>query len=131
MLCSMSTRRQLLTSGAAIAAAVLAGCSDIQDPDDSLPVTVPKSDIPVGGGVVRLEAGIVITQPEAGTFIGFSSVCTHEGCDVREVRDDGIYCPCHGSLFAITDGEPLVGPASEPLHLVSLVDNGDSLSYTP
>ncbi len=94
-------------------------------------VTVPKSDIPVGGGVVHAEAGVVITQPEEGTFMGFSSKCTHAGCDVRNVRDDGIYCACHGSLFSITDGSPTAGPASEPLHLVSLVDEGDALSYTP
>ena len=96
-----------------------------------MPVTVPKSEIPVGGGVVRADAGVVITQPEEGTFMGFSSLCTHQGCDVREVRDDGIYCACHGSLFSITDGSPTVGPASTPLRLVELIDNGDSLSHTP
>lgn len=127
----MSTRRQLLTSGAAIAAAALVGCSSGTNPDDLVAVTVPKSDVPVGGGVVRAEAGVVITQPEEGTFIGFSSKCTHAGCTVSKVRDDGIHCACHGSLFSITDGSPTAGPASEPLHLVALVDEGDSLSYTP
>ena len=127
----MSTRRQLLTSGAAIAAAALVGCSSDTNPDDLVAVTVPKSDVPVGGGVVRPEAMVVITQPEDGTFIGLSAKCTLAGCTVRNVSDDGIYCACHGSLFSITDGSPTEGPASEPLHLVSLVDDGDSLSYTP
>lgn len=131
MLVHMSTRRQLLASGAAIAAAALVGCGGGRNPKDLVSVTVPKSDVPVGGGVVRAEAGVVITQPEAGTFLGFSSVCTHQGCDVREVRDDGIYCACHGSLFSITDGSPTAGPASEPLHPVGLADHGDSLSYKP
>ncbi len=127
----MSTRRQLLTSAAAIAAAALAGCSSETNPDDLVPVTVLKSDVPVGGGVVRTDGGVVITQPEEGTFVGFSSKCTHAGCQVRKVREDGIFCACHGSLFSITDGAPKAGPASEPLLLVSLVDEGDALSYTP
>ncbi|MEO7588371.1 MAG: Rieske (2Fe-2S) protein [Arachnia sp.] len=127
----MSTRRDLLASGAAIAAAMLVGCSNERNPNDLVPVTVQKSDIPVGGGVVRALSGVVITQPEAGTFLGFTSVCTHQQCDVREVRADGIYCACHGSLFSITDGSPTAGPASAPLGFVDLVDNGDSLTHTP
>ncbi len=127
----MSTRRELLTSGAAIAATMLVGCGGTRDNGQLKSVTVNKSDVPVGGGVVRAEAGIVITQPEEGTFMGFSSLCTHQGCDVREVRDDGIFCACHGSLFSITDGSATVGPATAPLPTVELVDNGDSLSHTP
>jgi len=127
----MSTRRELLTSGAAIAAALLVGCSDTQEAAELEAVTVDKKDIPVGGGVVRAEAGLVITQPEEGTFMGFSSLCTHQGCDVREVREDGIFCACHGSLFSISDGSPTAGPASAPLRLIELIDNGDSLSTMP
>ena len=127
----MSTRRELLTSGAAIAAALLVGCSDDRGATELVAVTVPKSDVPVGGGVVRREAGLVITQPEEGTFLGFSSLCTHQGCDVSDVRDKGIFCACHGSLFSITDGAPTVGPATAPLSPRDLVDNGDTLTHTP
>lgn len=127
----MSTRRELLTSGAAIAAALLVGCSDTQDATELGAVTVDKTEIPVGGGVVRADAGLVITQPEEGTFMGFSSLGTHQGCDVREVREDGIFCACHGSLFSISDGSPTVGPATAPLRMIDLVDNGDSLSTAP
>lgn len=131
MLGNMSTRRQLLTSGAAIAATALVGCSNDANPSDLVAVTVPKSEIPVGGGVVRADSGVVFTQPEEGTFLAFSSVCTHQGCDVREVRADGIFCACHGSVFSITDGSPTAGPASQPLRFVEIIDTGDSLSYTP
>ena len=127
----MSTRRQLLASGAAIAAAALAGCSDDLDPAELAEVTVPKSEIPLGGGVVRADAGVVITQPEEGVFMGFSSLCTHQGCDVREVLPEGIHCACHDSLFSITDGSPTAGPASAPLRFVELIDNGDSLTHSP
>ena len=127
----MSTRREVLSSGAAIAAALLVGCGSGRTANDLVAVTVRKSDIPVGGGVVRAESGVVITQPQAGTYLGFTSVCTHQQCDVREVRDDGIFCACHGSLFSITDGSPTAGPASTPLAFVELVDNGDSLTHTP
>lgn len=110
---------------------MLVGCGDARDGAELKAVTVNKNDVPVGGGVVRAEAGIVITQPEEGTFMGFSSLCTHQGCDVRDVRDDGIYCACHGSLFSITDGSPTAGPATAPLKLIEMTDNGDSLSHTP
>ena len=127
----MSTRRELLISGAALAAAALAGCGQDSTPGPAEAVTVPKADVPVGGGLVFATAGIVVTQPEAGTFLGFSSLCTHQGCPVAEVNENGILCNCHGSLFSVSDGTPTTGPATASLPAVSLVDNGDSVSYVP
>ncbi|WP_107473714.1 Rieske (2Fe-2S) protein, partial [Streptomyces griseiscabiei] len=37
------------------------------------------SDIPEGGGKIFASEGVVVTQPEAGSFKAFSSVCTHQG----------------------------------------------------
>lgn len=128
----MTTRREVLAAGAAIAAALLAGCSD--DDDDEKPslsggtVDVPKSDVPVGGGIVLEDSRVVVTQPVEGTFLAFSAVCTHEGCIVREVRPTGIYCACHGSLFDASDGSALEGPAEDPLLPTSVTDNGDTLT---
>ena len=73
------------------------------------------SDIPVGGGRTYPDHKLVITQPTAGTFRGFSATCTHTGCLVDEVANRQIICPCHGSRFAIADGKVEKGPALLPL----------------
>lgn len=73
------------------------------------------SAIPVGGGKVFPGQKVVVTQPTAGAFQGFSAICTHQGCTVGTVAAGTIDCPCHGSKFAITDGSPVKGPATSPL----------------
>jgi len=78
------------------------------------------SDIPVGGGVIYPNANVVVTQPSAGTFKGFSATCTHQGCQVARVDGGLIQCPCHGSEFSITDGAVVQGPAPSPLPTVQL-----------
>ncbi|MFI8825027.1 Rieske (2Fe-2S) protein [Streptomyces sp. NPDC053431] len=72
-------------------------------------------DIPVGGGKVLADKGVVITQPKAGEFKAFSSRCTHLGCSVKEVTDGVIVCPCHQSRFDASDGSVKKGPATQPL----------------
>lgn len=64
------------------------------------------SEVEVGSGVVNEDAGVVITQPTAGEFKGFSDVCTHDGCPLRTITQETgtIDCGCHGSKFSIEDG---------------------------
>lgn len=78
------------------------------------------TDIPVGSGVIYPSANVVVTQPTAGTFKGFSATCTHQGCQVGRVSGGLIQCPCHGSEFSIADGSVVQGPASSPLPPVQL-----------
>ena len=73
------------------------------------------SDIPVGGGMVFADQGVVVTQPQPGTFAAFDATCPHQGCKVNEVVDGSISCPCHGSKFGVADGAPTTGPAKSPL----------------
>jgi len=86
-----------------------------------------KADIPVGGGVIFADDGVVITQPEAGTFHGFTIVCTHQGCAVNSVTDT-INCPCHGSKYSLADGSVVGGPAPAPLTVVDLTITGNNIS---
>ena len=124
----MTTRRELIAAGAAIATALLAGCADPGSPSAAPAgeVTVSKDSVPVGGGLV-VDGGFVVTQPEEGAFFAFSSRCTHQGCTVSDVRDDGIFCKCHGSLFALRDGTPVQGPATDPLVRATLTESGTDL----
>jgi nitrite reductase/ring-hydroxylating ferredoxin subunit len=145
------SRRRALTgaAGVGIALPVLAACagdddggSVAQDPDPSPSGSSTPSgsasapaaagfaavaDIPVGGGAVFPDEGVVVTQPTAGDFKGFDIQCTHAGCPVSEVTST-INCPCHGSRFSLTDGAPERGPASEPLGSVELSVQGDQIS---
>ena len=77
--------------------------------------TVAASAVPVGGGTILKDAKVVVTQPTKGDFKAFTAVCTHKGCTVAKVEDEKIMCPCHGSMFSISDGAPVGGPAPAPL----------------
>lgn len=86
------------------------------------------ADIPVGGGKVLADKGVVITQPAAGEFKAFSSKCTHQGCAVSKVADGVITCPCHQSLFDASDGSVKGGPATAPLPPTPIKVDGDSIT---
>jgi Rieske Fe-S protein len=88
------------------------------------------TDVPVGGGVVLADLGVVVTQPQAGTFKAFSAVCTHQGCTVGSVDNGTINCPCHGSAFNIADGSVANGPASRPLDPKKISVSGTSITVS-
>ena len=76
---------------------------------------IAKADIPVGGGTIVAATKTVVTQPKAGEFKAFSSICTHMGCPVAQVTDGTIDCNCHGSQYDIATGAVTRGPATKPL----------------
>jgi Rieske Fe-S protein len=82
------------------------------------------TDVPVGSGVIVDET--VVTQPTAGVFKGFSTVCPHAGCNVSKVENGNIVCPCHGSRFSL-EGAVVQGPAKGPLTVKAVVVQGDSI----
>ncbi|WP_438294591.1 Rieske (2Fe-2S) protein [Streptomyces sp. HUAS TT7] len=90
-------------------------------------VLAKTSDIPVGGGKVFAEQKVVVTQPEAGTFKGFSAICTHQGCTVSSVSGGTINCPCHGSKYRIADASVTNGPAQRPLPAQQITVEKDSI----
>jgi Rieske Fe-S protein len=91
---------------------------------------VAVADVPVGGGVIIAAEQIVVTQPAEGDFKAFGSTCTHQGCQVGEVSDGEIKCPCHGSRYSIEDGSVTNGPAPEPLTVVAIAVEGDQIVLT-
>lgn len=104
------------SGGAAVPAAVKAG------------TTLAKvTDVPVGGGIVLTDPQLVVTQPTPGTFMAFSSICTHAGCPVTSVEGGAIVCPCHGSHFAIDTGKPTAGPAQSALPAQAVTVSGGTV----
>lgn len=146
------SRRALFTGAGAVgAAALLAACSDnpgpaatsgtspaaspsdggaaSPSPDATDPDFVAKtSEIPVGGGKVFADMGVVVTQPVAGTFKGFSSTCTHMGCPLANVAKGTINCNCHFSKFSIKDGSVAGPPATKPLPPVEITVTGSDIT---
>jgi len=86
------------------------------------------ADVPVGGGIVLADQDLVVTQPVAGTFKGFSAVCTHQGCVVSSVSDGKINCACHGSVYSAADGSVERGPAPAALAPVDVTVSGDQIT---
>lgn len=88
------------------------------------------TDVPVGGGVIVKDAGVVVTQPAQGDFKGFSATCTHQGCQLTKVSRTTrtIDCPCHMSKFSIEDGSVEAGPAQAPLPEVRIAVKGTSIT---
>jgi Rieske Fe-S protein len=98
--------------------------------DGALVALASTADIPVGSGVIFEKDGVVVTQPQAGTFKAFNTVCTHAGCAVGEVKNGTINCPCHGSAFKIADGSVARGPAGRPLKAVNIAVEGNDIRLT-
>jgi Rieske Fe-S protein len=91
---------------------------------------IPTSEIPVGGGRIFASKGYVVTQPTAGQFKAFSSICTHQGCPVTEIQSGTIVCTCHGSQYSIKDGSVEGGPAPKPLPEKTVTVTGNTLTVT-
>ncbi|WP_431889579.1 Rieske (2Fe-2S) protein [Nocardiopsis alba] len=125
----MSRRRLLGTAGAAAAVTAVSACGDPPDPQEIRRghVVGQVDEVPEGGGAVFSQSKLVVTQPEKGEYKAFSASCTHGGCTVQEVEDEVIRCLCHGSEFDITSGEPVTGPAQEPLEPFTVTIDGEDI----
>jgi 3-phenylpropionate/trans-cinnamate dioxygenase ferredoxin subunit len=61
---------------------------------------------------------VAVTHVERHLY-AFGDACTHEGCPLSEGTFDDrvaeVTCPCHGSVFDVETGEPVGGPAQDPV----------------
>ena len=152
-------RRAVLTSGAVIAGAgiaavTLAACGDNSGsaaasasapaPEGSASAAsagsassgakiAMASDVPVGS-IFAFEdpqgGPAFLLQPAAGTFLAYSGICTHNGCTVGYDEAAAEFaCPCHGARFEVATGEPVQGPAQQPLAKIAVVESGGTVSY--
>ena len=84
------------------------------------------SSVLIAGPVDRFAPGSVTAFPKGrcylarladGGFLALHRECTHLGCTVPWIADEGRFvCPCHASSFDIT-GDVLSPPAPRPLDL--------------
>jgi cytochrome b6-f complex iron-sulfur subunit len=78
------------------------------------------------GTVTAFPAGkFYLARLEDGGFLALDRTCTHLGCTVPWVAEQGRFnCPCHASSFDIT-GAVLGPPAPRPLDLYPVrIENG-------
>ncbi|MGN6032528.1 MAG: Rieske 2Fe-2S domain-containing protein [Thermomicrobiales bacterium] len=73
------------------------------------------------GALTRVEPDegeplVLLRQGDA--VLAASATCTHVGAPLDEGERDGtcVTCPWHGSVFDLTDGHVVNGPATSPLH---------------
>jgi Rieske Fe-S protein len=130
-----SVSRRSVVQGAALAGLGVAGLGAAAACSSSTPAasggtTVPTAEVPVGGGKIIANPAIVVTQPTAGTYKAFSSICPHQQCPVTQVDAAGIGCACHGSVFDATTGAVRKGPATEGLPAKTVSVDGDKLTIT-
>ena len=137
----MISRRGVIASAVGVSAvAALSACStevseltstpSPEAPATTSPVAVAKtSDIPIGSGKKFDVEGvpILITQPRAGEFRGFSAVCTHAGFVMTNMANSEIKCDNHGAVYSADDGSVLSGPAALALGKVTVTIEGDDV----
>jgi hypothetical protein len=62
-------------------------------------------------------------------IIAFDDICTHRGCSLSEGPLDGVLitCPCHNSVFNVTDGKVVAGPAQADIETYAVEIVGDDV----
>ena len=76
------------------------------------------ADVPVGSVVAfEVEGKRVAVANVDGRLFAFDDACTHRGCSLADgsLKGAAVTCPCHGSVFELTDGSVMNGPATKPL----------------
>jgi nitrite reductase/ring-hydroxylating ferredoxin subunit len=95
-------------------------------------VTVGKADEVAEGAAKAFDVnGLEIAVARVdGRLFAFSDICTHRACNLAmggEIDGTTIQCECHGSIFEMTDGSVVQGPAEEPVDTFAVSDEGGDL----
>lgn len=85
----------------------------------------------------ELPTGRVAVAHFENEVLALGDECTHAGCSLSEgtlsEREPEVECPCHASVFDLRTGEPLEGPADEPVPVypARIVDGWIEVSPQP
>jgi len=78
-------------------------------------------------------AKVVVVNVGGTTFRAFTSVCTHQQCDVSQFTNGHLVCPCHGSRFdtsgAVVEaaaGSGLTPQTQAPLRMYAVAHDASS-----
>lgn len=135
----------LLSLGLGLTACDSGGAGD--DGEDQPPP--PGSGITINGNVVTLDltgsqasrvataggfllissARTLVLNVDGNTIRAFTSVCTHQGCDVDRFANNRFHCPCHGSQYDV-NGNVVNGPAPSPLRAFAVERSGNIVTIT-
>jgi nitrite reductase/ring-hydroxylating ferredoxin subunit len=64
-----------------------------------------------------------------GLFRAFDDTCSHRECPLSEgaIDESSVTCPCHKSRFDLTTGVPMNGPATLPIRIRAVRQEGEQL----
>ena len=80
---------------------------------DSSAVDVGETKFFVAKNLSGITVTYIVFRSKSGITV-MSDICTHLGCAVQ-LKNGGLLCPCHNSLFNATSGAVERGPASRSL----------------
>lgn len=109
-----------------IAGGILQACSK-SDTADTTPSTPTSTTVDFtldlndsafsslkNNGGYAYKNGIIIAKTTDGSYVAFSSACTHEGATITSTGGTGFICPRHGATFN-NAGAATGGPAKNSL----------------
>lgn len=85
-------------------------------PQEWMPV-IADDDLPEGTLIEsKVNEVRVLLYKEGEEIYALSDRCTHRGCRLHlgQVKDLSVECSCHGSIFRLSDGAVIRGPATVP-----------------
>ena len=100
---------------------------DISKPENQALQTVGGT-IAISGNALDGN-GMLIIRTGQSSVVALSRTCTHQGCTVPNFQNGVSTCPCHGSQFN-TSGNPVKGPATQPLKKFNAVLSGNIITIT-
>lgn len=141
---SATTSIGLALSAPAIAA-LLASC----ETDETLSVPTGKRvtldvslfpELAAVGGIVSTAIvdlndsnPVFVSRVADSAFVVFSTICTHQACQVGLPMGHGMHCicPCHGAMYSFTDGkvlrQPNTGSATDLPKFASEFNSGTNI----
>lgn len=105
-------------------------------PDDGFVRIASLAEVPEGElRAYDLAFGRVALAHVENELFAFGDECTHEGCSLAEgalgEEEDSVVCPCHASEFDLRTGEPLEGPAEDPIPVFAVREREGWIEFRP
>jgi 3-phenylpropionate/trans-cinnamate dioxygenase ferredoxin component len=107
-------------------------------PEDGWLPALPLADLAERKATkVSVDGQDVLLVRDGERLFAIGNRCTHQGAPLHRgpVRFSGsldtVQCPVHGSMFGLSDGKVLRGPAMQPVSAYDARVNGDTVEIRP